>query len=290
MFGGVASAAVAALVGGVQIFLVKSHLDDRSATVVASVVPLLGLCWYLPLVGVVAPDRASVDFGSLSPAAWVVVLGGIVTGGLGTLLFFTALRSGQASYVAPISKTVPLFVLPIELAFLPVSLRGPNVAGVFVITAGLCVANYEAGVSRPLAKLTSRPAKLSLASAASFGAFDVIQRTLLQEFAVPTTTWVVLNRGGIGLSLLAVVFVGDTARRGIVDVPAFLVVGCLNSLVLYFGVRAFALLPASVASPIVNTQSVVAVVLGGVVLDEQYFGRRLVAVALVVAGVVFVSM
>ena len=48
---------------------------------------------------------------------------------------------------------------------------------------------------------------------------------------------------------------------------------------------AFSLVPASVASPIINTQAVVAVVLGGVVLREEAFGIRLAAAGLAVVGV-----
>lgn len=287
---GILFGCLAAVVGGAQIFFVKSALEERAATVVASVVPLLCLVWYLPAVTVLAPDNSSIELSGLSPVAWAVITAGIVTGALGTTLFFAALRAGDASQVAPISKTVPLFVLPLEIALLPVSLGPLNVVGILVITLGLYVANYENGLVEPLTSLfTSRPARLALASAASFGLFDVIQRTLLQEFALTTTTWVVLNRGGIGLLLLAVVLVGDTARQGVKDVPVFVFVGFLNALLFFFVVRAFALLPASIASPVVNTQSVVAVVLGGVVLNESYFGRRLVAVVLIIAGVVLVS-
>lgn len=287
---GILFGCLGAVIGGTQIFLVKSALDERAATVVASIIPLLGLVWYLPVVAVFAPEDATVKVSGLSPVAWTVIVAGIITGALGTLLFFAALRAGEASRVAPISKTVPLFVLPLEIALLPVSLGGLNVLGVVGITLGLYIANYENGLIEPLTGLfTTRPVRLALASAVSFGIFDVIQRTLLQEFALTSTTWVVLNRGGIGLSLLAVVLVGGTARRGVEDVPVFVFAGLLNSLLFYFSVRAFTLLPASIASPVINTQSVVAVVLGGVVLDEPYFGRRMIAVGVIVTGVALVS-
>jgi drug/metabolite transporter (DMT)-like permease len=287
---GVFFAVVAALVGGVKISLVKSYLGERPAVVVAAVVSLLGLVWYVPLVGLLAPGDATVRFDGLSWAAWATVAGGIATGGLGTVLFFSALRTGEASYVAPLGKTVPLFVLPIELALLPVSLRGVNLVGVGVITGGVYVANYRDRVLEPLVRLASVPAaRRSLASAACFGVFDVIQRTLLQEVGLSTTTWVVLNRGGVGLALLAWTLVRGSPRRGFGDVAPFLLVGALDSLMLFFSVRAFALLPASIASPVINAQSVAAVVLGGVVLNERHLGRRLLAVALIVGGVGMVS-
>ncbi len=48
---------------------------------------------------------------------------------------------------------------------------------------------------------------------------------------------------------------------------------------------AFDALPASIASPVINTQAIVAVLLGGVVLGERRLGARLVAAALAVVGV-----
>jgi drug/metabolite transporter (DMT)-like permease len=45
-----------------------------------------------------------------------------------------------------------------------------------------------------------------------------------------------------------------------------------------------------VASPIINTQAVVAVVLGGIVLRESAFGARLLAAGLPVAGVALVAL
>ena len=45
-----------------------------------------------------------------------------------------------------------------------------------------------------------------------------------------------------------------------------------------------------IASLIINTQAVVAVVLGGVVLEERYFGIRLVAAVLAVGGVTVLTL
>ncbi|MFC7042793.1 EamA family transporter [Halonotius sp. GCM10025705] len=52
---------------------------------------------------------------------------------------------------------------------------------------------------------------------------------------------------------------------------------------------AFVALPASVVSPIVNTQAVIAVVLGSLLLGEPHARLRLLAGGLAVGGVVLVS-
>uniref|UniRef100_UPI0037429688 EamA family transporter n=1 Tax=Halonotius aquaticus TaxID=2216978 RepID=UPI0037429688 len=52
---------------------------------------------------------------------------------------------------------------------------------------------------------------------------------------------------------------------------------------------AFVALPASVVSPVVNTQAVIAVVLGSLLLGEPHPRLRLLAGGLAVVGVVLVS-
>jgi drug/metabolite transporter (DMT)-like permease len=48
-------------------------------------------------------------------------------------------------------------------------------------------------------------------------------------------------------------------------------------------------LSASIASPIINTQAVVAVLLGGVLLGEDAFRVRLLAAGFAVAGVTMIT-
>ncbi|MXR21769.1 EamA family transporter, partial [Halobacterium bonnevillei] len=67
-------------------------------------------------------------------------------------------------------------------------------------------------------------------------------------------------------------------------------VGVLVAAAQHLTAVSFQTLPASVASPLVNTQAVVAVVLGAVLLDEPRFGTRLAAAALAVTGVAIISL
>jgi drug/metabolite transporter (DMT)-like permease len=53
---------------------------------------------------------------------------------------------------------------------------------------------------------------------------------------------------------------------------------------------AFQQVPASIASPIINTQAIVAVLLGGIVLRERAFATRLVAAGLAVCGVGLIAL
>jgi drug/metabolite transporter (DMT)-like permease len=51
----------------------------------------------------------------------------------------------------------------------------------------------------------------------------------------------------------------------------------------------FDLAPASIASPLINTQVIVVVLLGSLLLDEGYLRRRLAAAVVAVAGIALVA-
>lgn len=132
--------------------------------------------------------------------------------------------------------------------------------------------------------------------------FDVAQRVILREFAVSPVTWVVVNRTGIAVVLLPLAVRPGLAGRvpggaqtdsggpGLLarlrgDATGFALAGALNVLLVYFGGLAFASLPASIASTVVNAQSIVAVLLGAALLGDTAFGRRLAGACLAIAGI-----
>jgi len=73
-----------------------------------------------------------------------------------------AIAVGDVSYVAPISKLVPVFVIPVEVAVFGQRLTPLQTAGIVVATAAVYVANYERGaLLEPLIRAArSRPARL----------------------------------------------------------------------------------------------------------------------------------
>ena len=111
----------------------------------------------------------------------------------------------------------------------------------------------------------------------------------LQELAIPGTLWVPLLLVAVGVLLLTAAVRNPAAvtRR---DAPKFLAAGALVALGEHLTTVAFASLPASVASPVINTQAIVAVVLGGIILGERYFRIRLVAALLAVVGVAMIAL
>lgn len=281
-------AGLSALMLGFYLFAIKRYFSAYPAPVYVSLTYGSSLLWYVPIA------VASVD-GNYLPAddAWTglavlvfVVVGSVVA----VLASFRAISLGDVSYVAPISKLVPVFVVPVEVAVFGQRLTPLQTAGIVVATAAVYVANYERGaLVEPLIRAAhSRPAQLALLSAAAFGVTDVGKRALTQELGVPPASVNLALFVGVALALapLAVRHVPDGVRD---DAAKFLALGLLLAVAEHLVMLAFAALPASLASPVINSSAVFAVVLGGVFLGEDALGARLGAAALAIAGVTMIG-
>jgi drug/metabolite transporter (DMT)-like permease len=285
---GIAYSIAAALVWGTYIFVLKRYFADYPGTVLTVGVNAAAIAWYVPIavlsgasLGTLSGATALVE----GPSALFVSLTTILLTAAAFLAFLRAIGAGEVSYVAPISKIIPVFVLPIEVLLLGQRLAPVAVVGVAVATLAVYVANYRAGsLLDPLRKAaSSRAAQLALVSAACYGVSDVGKRVVLQGLGVPLTLWVPILLGGVLLVVLPL-----AAREWVplrADLPRFALAGGGVALGEHVTSLAFAAAPASIASPIINTQAVVAVVLGGVLLREEAFRIRLVAAGLAVAGV-----
>jgi len=189
---GLSLAVVSAFLFGSYLFVVKRYFSAYPATVYVFLVFAFALVWYVP-VALVTVDGRYVPPG-FGPTGLLILGATVGFTLLGNLTFFRAIASGAVSYVAPISKIIPVFVLPLEVLLLNQYLSALQVVGVVVATIAIYVANYRPGeLLEPLQRAVStRPAQFALASAASFAVVDVGKRTLMQELAVPPQTFVVV--------------------------------------------------------------------------------------------------
>lgn len=286
---GIAYALVAAVVWGTYIFVLKRYFTGYPGTVLTAVVNTSATLWYLPMLlstpasAVPAPSA----FGATEAAALLLTVAATAAG---FLVFLAALDAGEVSYVAPINKIVPVFVLPIEILLLHEVLEPIQIAGVVVVTLAVYVANYRRGyLLDPLKKaVTARPAQLALVSAVCYAVSDVGKRFALQEMSIPTTLWVPFLLAAVVVLLLPLVVRDWVPIRE--DLPKFVLAGAVVAVGEHLTSLAFAVAPASIVSPVVNTQAVVAVLLGGVLLRERAFGTRLVAAVLAVTGVGLIAL
>ena len=237
MDAGLLSAIGAAVVWGTYILVLKRFFSGYPPAGLTVLINASAIAWFLP-VTVATTDLAAGGTGGVlraaagvDPAAVAVVAGTATATAAAFVLFLRAIEDGDVSYVTPINKVVPMFVLPMEVLLLGEVLAPVQVAGVVVATAAVYVANYEPGdLLAPIASAVhSRPAQLALVSAACYAVADLGKRVGLQELAIPGTLWVPLLLAGAGLVLLpsAIRNPPSVTRR---DAPKFLAGGALVAL------------------------------------------------------------
>lgn len=285
---GLVLAIVSALLFGGYLYALKRYFAEYPSTAFVLLTYVFAFPAYLPLV--VLRDGPLLPAGHY-PRAIAAMLGVTLLTVIALLAFFRAIRLGDVSYVSPIAKIVPVFVLPIEVIFLPETLSPLQVAGVLVATVAIYVANWQGtDLVAPLRRAITAPAaRFALLSAATFGVVDVGKRVMMQELAIPATTYLPVLFGVVPLLVAPFALRREWPADWRGDLPKFLVAGVVVAYGNHLVMLAFGLLPASVVSPIVNAQAVVAVLLGGILLDEEYFRVRLVAAGLAVAGITMVT-
>ncbi|WP_049983399.1 DMT family transporter [Halorubrum sp. BV1] len=287
---GISFAVLAAVAWGGYIFSLKRLFSDVSPAALTVLLNSCAVVWYVPVV-VSRTDVSRELVAGIEPVESGIVALTVLMHAIAFMLFLWAIDDGDLSYVTPISKIVPVFVLPVEVLLLGQVLTRIQVLGVVVATVAVYVVNYEPGnLLGPIVNVYhSRPAQFALLSAMCYAAGDVGKRVVLQEIGMPTALWVPTLLVGISLILLpsAVRHPPSLTRR---DIPRFVGVAAIVALAEHTTTTAFAILPASIASPIVNTQAVIAVVLGGVLLGERYFRLRLFAAVMAVLGVTLIAL
>lgn len=287
---GIGYSLLAALVWGVYLFVLKRSFDGYPPATLTVCLNAFAIAWYAPVTySALGGDEAALP--ALTAPNALVVLGTGVATAAAFVLFLRALAGGEVSYVTPINKVVPVFVLPLEVLLLGQALAPLQVVGVFVATLGVYVANYRRGrLLDPLRRAArSRPARLALASAVCYAVSDLGKRVALQELAVSTAVWVPLLLGAILLILLPLA-VAERNVGVVGDLPKFAAAALFVAVGEHVTSLAFSLAPASVASPIINTQAIVAVLLGGLLLREAALEARLAAAALAVTGVTLIAL
>ncbi|MEF8822477.1 MAG: DMT family transporter [Halovenus sp.] len=290
MTNGLLLSVAAAVVLGSYLVGVKQYFSHYPPALFVSLTYVAAVVWYLPVAVLTVPADQLVPAVGTRGAA--VLLGTAGFTALALFAFYRALSIGDVSYVAPISKIVPVFVLPLEVLLLGQRLSALQVGGVVVATVAVYVANYQQGsVLAPLGQLVrSRAALLALASAAAFGVVDVGKRVSMQALDITPEGFV------LTMLVLVAALLSPSAvtHRDAVDWQADRRLLALAGLVLVIGQHlvavAFETLPASVVSPVVNTQAVVAVFLGSLLLGESHVRIRMAAAGLAVFGVVLISL
>jgi drug/metabolite transporter (DMT)-like permease len=166
MESGLVYALAAAGLWGVYLFVLKRYFVGVHGAVLTVFVNAAAIAWYLPFA-VATGGNGLPAFPPMDAWSIAVFAGTVVFGALAFVVSVQALAVGDVSYVAPIAKIVPVFVVPIEVLVLGAYLEPTAVAGIVVATTAVYLANYEGGdVGPPNSRLFRRRCSPSATSAA----------------------------------------------------------------------------------------------------------------------------
>jgi len=288
---GVSTALAAALVFGAYLYVYKRSFDALPATVYTAVNEVAGFAWYLPIAALTWPSGAAVVPPETTLADVALLCGVGLVIAAANLVSIRAFKLGDVSYIAPLNKLVPVFVLPIELLVLTADLGPLQVLGVGVAGVAIYVANYEtASALAPLQRVVAyRPAQLALLGALLFAMADVGTRAVLST--TPFTTQTVALFSFVAVAAVALPLAAPRVEWSRLRpvLPGVIALSAVFAVGVHLATVSFAAATASVVSPLLNTQAIVAVLLGSVLLDEGLLGRRLTAAVVAVAGIALVA-
>lgn len=185
---GIPFAVSVAVAWGVYIFSLKRLFSGFSSAALTVLTDSCAVLWSAPI----AASRTGLAWevvARFTPFELGVVGLTVLMHAVAFVLFLRAIDVGDLSYVMPIGKTVPIFVLPIEILLLGQVLTPLQVFGVAVATSAAYVANYEPdGLLQPAVKMyRSRPAQFALLGVICYAFGDVGKRVVLQKIGLSTT-------------------------------------------------------------------------------------------------------
>jgi len=237
----------------------------------------------------------------LSPSGWgLAILVGLSHPVLSNACYFSGLKRGDLSVMAPMNYTAPLFTALLGFLFLHETQSAGSLAGLVLILAGAVAVPLTCIGASPV---RSRPgttigsALLGVASAVAMALYYILGKQALRAIE-PLVVVMVLNVIGFAAFVLAA-GVGYARERG--DrrhwVPSWRAVlhtmasGMLAYVVCCaLGLIAMAYVTASVASALVSIAVVFSMVFSIAFLGEQPSAKRWLGAMLVMAGCILTAL
>src|SRR3989304_6691107 len=128
-------AVLSALIWGMAPIFEKVGLNSKIDPYLGVVVRTLPIA-FIGLTGLIFMGRIDSLFQVDMKSAAFVIIGGLIAGFIGQIVFYTALKSGEASVVVPVAATYPLVALVISILFLGEAITWQKVAGIGLVVSG----------------------------------------------------------------------------------------------------------------------------------------------------------
>lgn len=237
------------------------------------------------VVGLLILLGAAVVLRPAPPALATIVLGAIggVAGGLGLAALYRALAMGAMGLVSAVSG-VGGVLIPLAIGVL---LWGTAIHPLQLVGVACALAAVVAASGATTRGVNREGLALALAAALGFGLWFVF----LDRAAETDQLWALIaSRGSASLVVGGVALVrSDRSAFGAVA-PLIVVAGVLDVAANGMVVLAFATIPVGIAAALSGTYPLATMLLARTILGEALPRLGLAAVALAVAGIVFISL
>jgi uncharacterized membrane protein len=269
--------------------IVKSVMRPGEATVVALVVAA-GTASVLAPFALLA--GLQVSDGSYW---WSLVVSGSINAAAAVMIV-RAVHTSDLSLVSPLQSTTPLFMILTGAVFLGELPSARGAGGIVLIAAGAYVLNMAdrgSGLLAPVRALGADPgARLFLGVAVLYAVSGAVDK--VGVLASTPLTWTFTLHLYVAVSLAAVSFAqrrAGHARAVLARAPLRL--GAAGAVMAVGALAQMTALPLTLAAHVIavkRTSVLISVVAGGVVFRERHLLQRLTGAAIMLAGLVLLSL
>ncbi len=256
--------------GGVIFKLGLRNVSEYSGNLIRSV---FAVAFLLPLVVIKGIEPLNLKL------VMLIVISTVFSFFIGDLLYFTALKNSPVSYALPLASTYPVFVAVMDNLVYGYAVT-TNVIAASILTLLAVIVLPKEGGKFTLKSLTALFASLSWA-------VSIVTLDYLTDHLSPVTlTFLRL--------LLNSAMLYAMVRRFEVDRNTLLYMGLLGGLISVTGILSFvtsvSLIGSNTVSPISATSPVIGAMVGKVFLKEKLTVRHGLAMGLVFASVIALSL
>ncbi|WP_456371048.1 DMT family transporter [Geoglobus sp.] len=256
--------------GGVIFKLGLRNVSEYSGNLIRSV---FAVAFLLPLVVIKGIEPLSLKL------VMLIVISTVFSFFIGDLLYFTALKNSPVSYALPLASTYPVFVAVMDNLVYGYAVT-TNVIAASILTLLAVIVLPKEGGKFTLKSLTALFASLSWA-------VSIVTLDYLTDHLSPVTL-------AFLRLLLNSAMLYAMVRRFEVDRNTLLYMGLLGGLISVTGILSFvtsvSLIGSNMVSPISATSPVIGAMVGKVFLKEKLTVRHGLAMGLVFASVIALSL
>lgn len=277
-----AAALMAALSSSFRDGIQKKLTDNYSPVELGFYGGVLGTLFLLPAAVYFAPQKLTLEIAAMGTFSGLTTVAGI-------WMYLKALQLGDISKAAPLKKTTPIFVGLLEPLILS-TVYSPNVLiGVSLGVGGAIILTLKPGNTlKHLDDLKDPVILLSLGVALIYTASSISQKYVIGQvhpLFLGFFTYLVATLGFTALMKSR----AETVEARILKKPVIVGVSALATLSIAFTFFGYSLASAAQVITVKQASIVFSVLIGAKYFDEERMARKLIGSALIIAGVIAVS-